>query len=75
MYKGIAHDRIIFFGGGVVKFAHLIQSGITFMLSAIENTLNIRSDDQNIAKTMAASSDATKESDPKELADEAEGEN
>ena len=43
------------------------------MLSAIENTLNIRSDDQNIAKTMAASSDATKESDPKELADEAEG--
>jgi len=25
MYKGIAQDRIIFFGGGVVKCVHLIQ--------------------------------------------------
>ena len=73
MYKGIAQDRIIFCGGGVVKCAHLIQSGITFMLSAIENTLNIRSDDQTIAKTMAASSEATAESDPKEFAELATG--
>mgnify|MGYP006121914673 FL=1 len=36
-------------------------------------TLSICIDDQNIAKTMAASSEATTESDPKEFADETEG--
>jgi len=35
MYKGIAQDRIMFCGGGVVKCAHLIQFEHDFCRPAI----------------------------------------